>query len=319
MDQGVSRRAFLEGAGALVVSFAMNPIAESLVAGQGPQSASAVDPRHLESWLAIAADGRVTAHTGKCELGQGMYTAQLQLIAEELSVPIDRIRLVQCDTSITPDQGTTSGSQSTPTNFNERNLALAAATAREALLQRAATRLGVPIDRLSIEAGVISVTSEPAKRVTYGSLVEGQALSLPVNPAAKRKPAASWKVLGTSVPRADIPALVTGQLEFVHNVRVDGMLHGRVVRPQGVGATLVGVDERSVSRSWSARTSSAWCARNRGRRSKPQVRSRLRGRTGRNSRRRPASTTICAASLRETRSSSIRAMWMRRSWAPRPS
>src|SRR5262245_38684330 len=250
-DAEVSRRAFLEGAGALVVSFAMSPLTGSRVAeglaDQGAQSASTVDPRRLESWLAIAADGRVTAHTGKCELGQGMYTAQLQLIAEELSVPIDRIRLVQCDTSITPDQGTTSGSQSTPTNFNERNLALAAATAREALLQRAATRLGVPVERLSIEAGVVSVTSEPARRVTYGALVEGQSLSLALNPSAKRKPAADWKVLGTSVPRADMRALVTGQLEFVHNVRVDGMLHGRVVRPPGVGATLVGVDERSVS------------------------------------------------------------------------
>ena len=247
MDHGVSRRAFLEGAGALVVSFAVSPLLEAPVAGQGAQSASSVDPGRLESWIAIAADGRVTAHTGKCELGQGIYTAQLQLIAEELSVPVDRIRLVQCDTSVTPDQGTTSGSQSTPTNFNERNLALAAATAREALRQRAADRLGVPADRLSIDAGVISVISEPAKRVTYGALVAGQALSIPLNPAAKRKPAASWKVLGTSVPRADMPALVTAQLEFVHNVRVDGMVHGRVVRPPGVGATLVSIDERSVS------------------------------------------------------------------------
>src|SRR5262245_49485535 len=90
-ENGISRRAFLEGTGALVVSFAMSPLTESLAAGQAARNASAVDPRRLESWLAVAADGRVTAHTGKCELGQGMYTAQLQLIAEELSVPIDRI------------------------------------------------------------------------------------------------------------------------------------------------------------------------------------------------------------------------------------
>src|SRR5262245_41829145 len=126
--ENISRRAFLEGAGALVVCFASGFPAEARA--QSDQPGTRVDPTRLDAWLAIAADGRVTAHTGKCELGQGIYTAQLQLIAEELSVPIDRIRLIQCDTAVTPDQGTTSGSQSTPTNFNSRNLALAAATAR---------------------------------------------------------------------------------------------------------------------------------------------------------------------------------------------
>src|SRR6202030_4764759 len=105
------------------------------------------------SSIAVASDGMVTAYTGKCDFGQGMYTAQTQLIAEELCVSIDRVRLIQCDTSVTPDQGTTSGSQSTPTNFNERNLAQAAATAREALLAMAAGRLARPHDQLSIEKG----------------------------------------------------------------------------------------------------------------------------------------------------------------------
>ena len=85
----------------------------------------------------------MTAYTGKCELGQGMFTAQTQLVAEELSVPIDRVTLIQCDTAVCPDQGTTSGSQSTPSNFNERNLAQAAATARETLARLASARLGV--------------------------------------------------------------------------------------------------------------------------------------------------------------------------------
>src|SRR4029079_5654843 len=96
--------------------------------------ASHIDPRQLDSWIAVNADGTVTAYTGKCELGQGMLTAQTQLVAEELSVAVDRVHIVQCDTDATPDQGTTSGSQSTPTNFNAENLAIAAATAQEALL-----------------------------------------------------------------------------------------------------------------------------------------------------------------------------------------
>ena len=107
--------------------------------------------------------------------GRECMTAQMQLIAEELSVPVARVRLVQCDTSMTPDQGTTSGSQSSPTNFNNRNLALAAATAREALLQRASARLGVPVDQLSVADGVV-VGARPiaSRRVTYGELVGGQ-------------------------------------------------------------------------------------------------------------------------------------------------
>src|SRR5262249_52847782 len=114
----LSRRDFLKTSGALVVYWA----SEGSALAQGPFDTrnSHVDPRQLDSWIAVAADGTVTARTGKCELGQGIYTAQLQLIAEELSVPIARVKLIQCDTDVCPDQGTTSGSQSTPTNFNER-------------------------------------------------------------------------------------------------------------------------------------------------------------------------------------------------------
>jgi len=127
----VSRRDFLKASGAIVVSFSARGFA------QGPfdTQASHIDPKRLDSWIAIAADGRATAFTGKCELGQGMYTAQTQLVAEELSLPIDRVTLVMCDTDVAPDQGTTSGSQSTPANFNHENLAQAAATAREALVR----------------------------------------------------------------------------------------------------------------------------------------------------------------------------------------
>ena len=117
----------------------------------------------LDSWIAIAADGRVTAYTGKCEFGQGLFTAQTQLIAEELSVPLDRVTLIQCDTALTPDQGTTSGAQSHPANFNTANLALAGATAREALVQLASTRLGVPV-RSVVRRRTASSASRPIRR-----------------------------------------------------------------------------------------------------------------------------------------------------------
>ncbi len=200
----------------------------------------------LDSWIAIGADGRVTVYTGKCELGQGLRTAQLQLVAEELVLPLDRITLIECDTKLTPDQGTTSGSQSHPTNFNQANLAQAAATAREALLQMAAARLEVPVEKLDVENGVVRSRTDSAKRTDYGELVGGKRFRLSLDSRARRRPPREWRVLGTAVPRAEIPDLMTGRLEFVHNVRVPGMLHGRVVRPPAVGAKLVRVNEESV-------------------------------------------------------------------------
>jgi CO/xanthine dehydrogenase Mo-binding subunit len=247
VDAGFTRRNFLKTSGALVVSFCAAKISEPLAAaGQFGTRASHVDPRQLDSWIAVAADGRITAYTGKCDFGQGMFTAQSQLVAEELSVPLARVTLIQCDTSICPDQGTTSGSQSTPTNFNENNLALAAATARETLLRLASARLGIPVDQLAAENGVIASKTDASKRIGYGELVSGNKFNVQLDARARRKPASSWKVLGSAAPRLDMPALAAGTFEFVHNVRVPGMLHGAVVRPPSVGATLVNVDESSI-------------------------------------------------------------------------
>jgi CO/xanthine dehydrogenase Mo-binding subunit len=245
---GFSRRDFLRGAGALIVAFRAAPGFEALAFGQGPAGtqAQSINPKLLDSWIAVGADGRITAYSGKCEFGQGISTAQTQLVAEELSVPLNRVTLVYCDTSVTPDQGITSGSQSTPTNFNDANLALAGATAREALVRVAADRLGAPVDELVAAEGAVSVRGEPSRRVGYGELVAGRKFEIPLSASAKRKPAAEWSVLGRSVPRVDIPALVTGQAEFVQNVHLPGMLHGRVVRPPAAAATLVRVDESSV-------------------------------------------------------------------------
>ena len=245
-----SRREFLKQSGALIVGFSacgsvveFGTVRAQVFQGVSPGSPS---PDRLDSWIAIRADGGVTAYTGKEELGEGIGTAQAQLVAEELCVPFDRVTLIYCDTAFTPDQGYTSGSQSHPTNFNHGNLALAAATAREALVQLASVRLDMPVGDLEAKDGAISAKSDAAKRITYGELVGGKTFEMSLDENAKRKPASEWTVLGKPVPRRDIPALVTGQFEFVHNVRLPGMLHGRVVRPPAVGATVVSVDESSV-------------------------------------------------------------------------
>lgn len=241
---GFSRRDFLKTSGALIVGFsASSTLLHAQGGGPSPGSASL---NQVDSWIAIAADGSVTAYSGKEELGQGISTAQTQLVAEELCVPIQRVKLIYCDTAMTPDQAHTSGSQSHPTNFNQSNLAQAGATAREALLKLASEHLSVPVDQLVAADGAINVKNNPSKKVSYGELVGGKKFNLALDKNAKRKPTSQWTVLGQPIMRPDLPALVSGQFEFVHNVRLPGMLHGKVVRPPAVGATVIRVDEDSV-------------------------------------------------------------------------
>lgn len=246
-----SRRDFLKNSGALIVSFSAASLAVpfagapfSVAQGRFDTHRSHIDPAKLDSWIAVAADGSVTAYTGKCDFGQGMFTVQTQLVAEELCVPIERVKLIQCDTSVAPDQGTTSGSQSTPTNFNSDNLAQAAATAREALISMAVQRLGEPEDQLSVFGGV--VTGKGGRHVTYEELIGSKRFNLPLSATAKRRSPTEWTVLGKPIASLDRVALMTGQFEFVHNIRVPAMLHGRVVRPPEIGATVASVDEDSV-------------------------------------------------------------------------
>ena len=246
MSTAVSRRKFLKTSGALIVSFSAASLLEPLAAAQGPFGThmSHIDPSKLDSWLAVGADGMVTAYTGKCDFGQGIFTVQTQLVAEELRVPLDRVRIIQCDTSVTPDEGTTSGSQSTPVNFNTSGLADAAATAREALLQMASRRLRLPVDQLTVSDGVVGAGA--GKRVSYGELIGGKRFNLTLNSSAKRRTPREWTVLGKPVPSMDMPALATGRFEFVHNVHVPGMLHGRVIRPPALGSAVINVDESLV-------------------------------------------------------------------------
>jgi nicotinate dehydrogenase subunit B len=239
-----SRRDFLKGCGALIVSFRAASTTRALGQRRSRNRPSSIDPDKLDSWLAIGADGVVTAYTGKCDFGQGIFTAQTQLIAEELCVSIARVKLIECDTAVTPDQGTTSGSQSTPTNFNLENLALAAATAREALIGLAAKKLSDTVDHLTVEDGVI--TARSGREVKYEDLIGSKRFDLLLNPTAKRRSQVQWTVLGKPVPSLDRAALMTGQFEFVHHLRLEGMLHGRVVRPPQMGATVAHVDEQSV-------------------------------------------------------------------------
>jgi nicotinate dehydrogenase subunit B len=247
-QSGASRRDFLKGAGMLIIGFSMTGSRSGKLAAQSPTNPTGlVDATQVDSWIVIGADESVTAYSGKCEFGQGFSTVQTQLVAEELFVPLNRVNVIFCDTGLTPDQGVTSGSQSHPTEFGSAGLRQALATARDMLFQMASQYLNVPMSQLTVKDGVISAQGVSAQQVSYGQLIQGKRFNLTVSSKAVPKDPAQYTVLGTSVPRLDIPTKVTGQFQFVQNVRVPGMLHGRVVRPPAVGATVLGYNPDSVA------------------------------------------------------------------------
>jgi nicotinate dehydrogenase subunit B len=241
-----SRRDFMMNAGALIVGFSMGG---GKLAAQSPINPTGlVDSTQVDSWITIGADETITAYSGKIEFGQGFSTVQTQLIAEELSVPLNRIKVIFGDTGFTPDQGVTSGSQSTVSEFKAGGLRQAVDTARDALFQLASQQLDVPASQLTVRSGVFYVNGgDPSNHVSYGELLQGKRFNLTLDTRTVPKDPRQYTVLGTSVPRIDLPAKATGQFQYVQHVRLPGMLHGKVVRPPLVGATVVNVDRGSVA------------------------------------------------------------------------
>jgi nicotinate dehydrogenase subunit B len=241
----MQRRNFLKAGSGLVVTFSIGAaakLAHSQTAGSGAGKSMAKD--QLDAWLAIAADGRVTVYTGKVDLGTGVRTAMAQLVAEELDVAFNQVEMVMGDTLLTIDQGQTAGSLSI--SNGGITLRQAAACARKALLTTAANRWNINVSELGVADGVV-FSHRGDRRVGYGALVQGTPLQIPLDTQIALKKPALHKVVGQSVPRVDIPGKVTGQFTYIQDFKLPGMLHARVVRPPGLGATLRSVDESSVS------------------------------------------------------------------------
>ncbi len=198
----------------------------------------------VDDWLAIDPDGAVTVFSGKIDSGTGVQTALAQIVAEELDVPMERVRMVMGDTARTPDEGITAGS--TTIKFGGFALRHASAEARRALLEMASNRLDAAVDELIVRDGVITVSHHPAQTLTYAELMGGKRFNRAITLHAPLKPPAEYRVVGKPAPRVDLPLKFTGAPSFVHNVRVPGMLHARVVRPPSAGAELVSIDETSV-------------------------------------------------------------------------
>lgn len=207
----------------------------------------------VEILIAVWDDGSVTALNGHVDLGTGIRTALAQIVAEELDVPLAHVNMVLGDTTRAPNQGATIASASI--QIHAKPLRIAAAQARHWLVARAAEHLGVAADALQVRAAMVQVAADPARQVAYGELLAGTHTALELADATPTKPTADYTVVGQSVQRVDIPAKVSGELVFVHDMRVPGMLHGRVVRPPYAGAdhgdfignTLESVDQSSIA------------------------------------------------------------------------
>jgi nicotinate dehydrogenase subunit B len=205
----------------------------------------------FETFIEITADGAVTAFNGHVDLGTGIRTALGQIVAEELDVSLARVAVVLGDTSRVPDQGATIASETI--QVSAIPLRKAAAQARQFLLRRAAERLELPVQELSVEDGL--VRGRDNRSVSYGELIAGETLRLELSDDVPVKAVSSYSIVGQSLPRTDLPAKATGELVYVHDMRLPGMLHGRVVRPPYAGAdagafvgtSLIAVDEASVS------------------------------------------------------------------------
>jgi CO/xanthine dehydrogenase Mo-binding subunit len=270
----ILRRDVLKGTGGLVVGFALagcgmaetvSGASESRLGPYGPPA------DEIDSWIAIAEDGTATLFTGCCELGTGSWTGLLQIMAEELDIAFADARLHGPDTSHTPDQFVSSGSRTI--SIHSKPIRHAAAHARHALVRMAADHLGVSADRLEVNEGIVSVVGDPGQSVGYGDLIGGKLFNMKITDATdgesvgwygddataasngtpsrqtmvRPKDPSQYKIVGTPVQRIDIPDKVFGTFAYMQDVKLPGMLHGRVVRPPAHGASVIEIDEGSVA------------------------------------------------------------------------
>jgi nicotinate dehydrogenase subunit B len=241
-DIATTRREFLKGTAALVVSFSIDR--HQTAGAQDESSSKSVSTEQVDGFIGINRKGEVTLYAGKVDLGTGVRTALAQIVAEELDVPFSAVTVIQGDTALTPDQGVTSGSFSIQNGGSQ--IRQAAATARQALLNMAGKKLKVEASGLSVSDAKITSKATHGS-VSYSALIGGRNFSLKVDKAAAVKDPSHFKIVGRSIPRVDIPGKVTGQFTYMQDFRLPGMLHGRVVRPSGIGATLQSIDEDSVN------------------------------------------------------------------------
>ena len=249
----LTRRNLLKLGGMVMVSSvaAAGLVAESTGTAPAVAGAFPIPPiDRVSSFIAIGADGSVTAYHGHVDLGTGIRTSLAQLVADELDVEFERITMVLGHTGRTPNQGPTIASNTI--QVDAIPMRKAAAQVRQLLLGLAAQKLQQPVSALTTSKG--AVVAKGGRRIGYGELAQGQDLNIALDKEVPLR-TGGFNYIGKSVQRVDIPAKVLGALAYVHDVRVPGMLHGRVVRPPyggadasaPLGSSLISVNEQSVA------------------------------------------------------------------------
>ena len=252
-----SRRALLKGA--VVVSVGAPLALDTLLsmnAAQGQGSKPPLMPDQLSSYIAINADGTVAAFFGKMDMGHGLFVAIGQMVAEELDVPFKAVTVFMGDTATSVNQGGASGS--TGIQLGGKQLRMAAAEARRVLVEMAAEKLGTPADQLIVVNGVVSAAFNRDKKTSYAELIGGRYFNVQLdwnkqwgNPLyapgkAQPKPHTAHKIVGQPIKREDVAPKVFCQEDYCTDIKVPGMVHGRVIRPAVAGAVPVKVDESSI-------------------------------------------------------------------------
>ena len=261
-----SRRSLLKAGGALVVSLGA-PVGFDVAQAAGDATSAAIKPPltpdQLSSYLTVNSDGSISTYFGKMDMGQGLSVAIRQIVAEELDVPYDRVTISIGDTATSLNQGGASGS--TGVQEGGKQMRMAAAEARRVLVAMAADKLGVAPEQLTVTDGVVQSSGDAAKKISYADLVGGQFFNVHLdwngkygNPLyapgkAQPKDPKDHKVVGQALKRDDIAPKVFAQADFVTDIKVPGMVHGRVIRPPVAGAVPEKVDEASIKDIPSAR------------------------------------------------------------------
>jgi nicotinate dehydrogenase subunit B len=259
-----SRRSLMKAGGALVVSIGM-PVTFDTVLGvnaalaQGVAAKPPLAPNQLSSFIAVNADGTVSAFFGKMDMGQGLFTAIGQIVAEELDVPFKAVKVIMGDTATSVNQGGASGS--TGIQLGGKQMRVAAAEARRVLLDMASDYLKIPVERLAVNDGRVTLVGgndDMAQTVTYAQLIGGRYFNVQLEwnkemgnnlyapGKAKPKDPKDHKIVGKPLPREDIAPIVFAQTDFCTDVKRPGMLHARMIRPPVAGATPVKIDQSSI-------------------------------------------------------------------------
>jgi len=249
----ITRRRLLQSGGVVMVSSLFVSPLSALASTPATNKVADIPLDRVNSFIAMSADGKVTAFNGHVDLGTGVRTSLAQIVADEIGVRFEDVTMILGDTNRTPNQGPTIASSTL--QVSAVPLRQAAAQVREMLTALAAKAIKLPAEQLRAEQGFVFVEAHPAKRLSYAQLAEGQDLNLPLDTSVQLKSVKESQYVGKPVARVDIPAKVTGQLTYVHDMRLPGMLHGRVVRPPYAGAdssaplgdSLISVDKASIA------------------------------------------------------------------------